>query len=321
MESWGLQMDQWEANSADFLGIALKEAGFQTSQLCCYRPSCFDFAARKGNETVLVKLRSDIDSFSIAEAHELRVIAGRVGAATIVVSDRSHEKPLEDDTVYSRNSVFVLTGKTLQNIVFEKGFPLVTAGPGGYFVEVDGALVEKRRKELGLSVGKLANIVGVSRRTLYGYERCMAKATVSSAYNLAKVLGVPVAKPINVLRKRRKQRFCLLMRTKHTFPGQAILGRVFRKFVTCDISPVEKAPFDFVMNVPGENCVIIGAVIASGEDMSDRLIEELLSVSRVINAHPVLITERKEPCSNDLLCVCADELAAMRSPLELAACI
>jgi hypothetical protein len=41
----------------------------------------------------------------------------------------------------------------------------------------------------------------------------------------------------------------------------------------------------------------------------------------VINARPVLITERKEPFRSDVLCVCADELNSIRSPLELVDCI
>jgi hypothetical protein len=81
---------------------------------------------------------------------------------------------------------------------------------------------------------------------------------------------------------------------------------------------VEKAPFDFLMNVPGEKCIIVGAVIASGEDGLAERTEELLSVSRVINAHPLLITEKKQPFRNDAMFVCADELAAMRWPVELA---
>lgn len=314
-------MNHREADNADSLGVALKEAGFQISQLCCSRPSCFDFAARKGDETVLIKLHSDVDAFSRFDSHELRVIAGRVSAAALVVSDRAHDKPLEDDTVYSRYSVYVVTGKTLRNIAFQTGYPLVNAGPGGYFVEVDGALIEKRREELGLSIGKLAGMVGVSRRTLYGYERCMAKASVPSAYNLAKVLGVPVAKPINVLRKTRKQRVYLLSRAKRVIAGRTLLQRVFRKFAFCDISTVQKAPFDFVMNVPDEECVIVGAVVAEKEIGLDERTEEILSVSRVVNAHPVLITERRERCRADVLCVCADELAVMRSPLDLVACI
>ena len=310
-------MDRWEASKADLLGMALKEAGFQMSQLCCCRPSCFDFAASKGDATLLVKLASDAASFSLDEAIELGIIAGRVRAAAVVVSDRSHDKPLEDDTVYLRHSVYVVTEKTLRNIAFETGFPLVNAGPGGYFVEVDGALIEERRLELGLSSGRLAGMVGVSRRTLYGYERNMGKASVSSAYNLAKVLGVPVAKPVNVFRKRRKQRFCLLLRAKRRVAARLILTRVFRKFAFCDISPVEKAPFDFALNIPRGKYVIVGAVAASNEDWPEERTEELLSVSRVVNARPILITEKKEKCSDDLVRVWADELALMRSPLDL----
>ena len=314
-------MNRWEAENADSLGLALKEAGFEISQLCCSRPSCFDFAARKGDETVLVKLHSDIDTFSQSDSRELRVIAGRVSAAALVISGKTHLKPLEDDTVYSRYSVYVVTGRTFKSIACRTGYPLVNAGPGGYFVEVDGALIEKRRKELCLSIGTLAEMVGVSRRTLYGYERCMAKASVSSAYNLAKVLGVPVAKPIDVLEKARKQRVCLLLKAKRVIAGRALLQRVFRKFALCDISPVRKAPFDFIMNVPDEECVIVGAVAADGETCLDERTEEILSVSRVINAHPVLITEKREPCRRDVLCVCADELAVMRSPMDLVASI
>lgn len=318
---WGSLMNRWEADDANSLGVALKEAGFQTSQLCCSRPSCFDFAARKGNKIVLIKLHSDIDTFSRFDSYELRVIAGRVSAASLVISNTTHDKPLEDDTVYSRYSVYVVTGKTLRSIAFRTGLPLVNAGPGGYFVEVDGELIEKRRKELELSIGKLAEMVSVSRRTLYGYERCMAKASVSSAYNLAKVLGVPVAKPINILEKTRKQRACLLSRAKRALAGNMLLQRVFRKFAFCDIAPVQRAPFDFVMNVPEEECTIIGAVVAEGETGVDERTEEILSVSRVVNAHPVLITERRGPCRSDVLCVCADELAVMRSPMDLLACI
>jgi len=314
-------VNRWEAENADSLGLALKEAGFELSQLCCSRPSCFDFAARKGDETILIKLHSDVDTFSQSDSHELRVIAGRVSAAALVISGKTHEKPLEDDTVYSRYSVYVVTGRTFKSIACRTGYPLVNAGPGGYFVEVDGALIEKRRKELCLSIGTLAEMVGVSRRTLYGYERCMARASVSSAYNLAKVLGVPVAKPIDVLEKARKQRVCLLLKAKRVIAGRALLQRVFRKFAFCDISPVRKAPFDFVMNVPDEECVIVGAVAANGETCLDERTEEILSVSRVINAHPVLITEKREPCRRDVLCVCADELAMMRSPMDLVASI
>jgi putative transcriptional regulator len=298
------------------LGVALKEADFQISQICCSRPSCFDFAARKEDTTLLVKVNSNVDTFSAQSARELKVIAGRVSAASLVISQQAHGKPLEDDTVYSRNGIFVVTGKTISNIALQTANPLIYASPGGYSVEVDRELVEKRRKELGLSIGKLATMIGVSRRTLYGYERGMAKASVKSAYKLAETLGVPVAKPINVLRRTRKQRQCLLIKTKNAITGKMLLQKVFRKFAFCDISPVYRAPFDFVMNVPKGRGVIVGGVAVSGESNLDKRMEEIVSVCNVLHTRPVLITERKLS-SKDLSCVCMNELSAMHTPEDL----
>jgi putative transcriptional regulator len=310
-------MNHWEMENAIHLGVALKEADFQVSQICCSRPSCFDFAARKDDKTILVKVNSDVDTFSAQSARELKVIAGRVFAASLLISQQTHGKPLEDDTVYSRNGLFVVTEKTIRNIALQTANPLVYAGPGGYSVEIDGELVEKRRKELGLSIGKLAAMIGVSRRTLYGYERGMAKASVKSAYKLAETLGVPVAKPINVLKRTRKQRQCLLIKARHAIVCKGLLQKVFRKFAFCDISPVCRAPFDFIMNVPNGKRVIVGGVAVHGERNLDKRMEEIVSVCSAIDARPVLIAEKSKFASKDLSCISMDELSGMRMPEDL----
>jgi putative transcriptional regulator len=314
-------MNHWEMESAAALSVTLKEAGFQVSQLCCSRSSCFDFAARKNNNTLLIKTHSDVDTFSHQDAIELKIIADHVSAASLIISQKTHDKPLEDDTVYSRYAIFVVTEKTIKNIAFQTANPLVYAGPGGYFVEIDGALVEKRRKELGMSVGKLAEMIGVSRRTIYGYERGMAKASVTSAYNLAKTLGSPVAKPINILEKTRKQSCCILTKATRAIAGHALFFKIFKKFAFCNISPVKKAPFDFVLNIPNEKHAIVGSIATNKEKRLNKRIEETLSICQVINAHPVLITENPKPFSEDIACVCMDELSAMRTPKDLIATV
>jgi putative transcriptional regulator len=312
-------MNHREMENALALEDAFREADFQVSRVCCSRPSCFDFAARKENKAVLIKIHPEVDTFSPQDSRELRVIAGCLSAASLVVSQRTHDKPLEDDTVYSRYAVFVVTEKTIQNLALQTAYPLIHAGPGGYSVEIDGELVEKRRKEMGLSIGKLAEMVGVSRRTLYGYERSMAKASVASAYNLAKTLGVPVANPINVLGRTKKQRQCLLRKAGQAVAEYVILQKIFRKFAFCEIYPVRKAPFDFVMNIPTENLVIAGIVAVGGEAHLDERIEEILSVCRVIHAYPVLITEKIRLASKDISCVRTDEVLSVRTLKELIA--
>jgi putative transcriptional regulator len=310
-------MNHWEMENVVHLGVALKEADFQISQICCSRQSCFDFAARKNDTSVLVKVNSDVDTFSPHSARELKVIADRVSAASLLISQQTHGKLLEDDTVYSRNKILVVTEKTIRNIALRTANPLIYAGPGGYSVEVDGELVERRRKELGLSIGKLAVMIGVSRRTLYGYERGMAKASVKSAYKLAETLGVPVAKPINVLERTRKQRQCLLMKAHHAFIRKVLLQKVLKKFAFCDISPVYRAPFDFILNIPEGKRVIVGGVAAKDERNLDRRLEEIISVCTVIHAHPVLVTEKPMFSSKAVSCICMDELSAMHTSEDL----
>ncbi|MCW4044266.1 MAG: helix-turn-helix domain-containing protein [Candidatus Bathyarchaeota archaeon] len=312
-------MHYWEMENAAALSVTLKEAGFQVSQLCCSRPSCFNFAARKNDKTVLIKAHADVDTFSHQDAAELKTIASHASAASLIISQKTHDKPLEDDTVYSRHAISVVTEKTIKNIAFQTANPLVYAGPGGYFVEINGAQVEKRRKELGMSIGKLADMVGVSRRTLYGYERGMAKASVTTAYNLAKTLGIPVAKPINILEKTRKQHQCLLTKATRALTAHALLFKVFKKFAFCNISPIRKAPFDFIMNIPDEKHAIVGSIAASTEKHLSKRIEETLSICRVITAHPVLITEKPQQLNENIACVCANELSTMRTPKDLIA--
>jgi predicted transcriptional regulator len=102
-------MNYWEMEKAAALSVELKEADFQVSHICCSRPSCFDFAARKDNNTLLVKVHSDVDTFSHQDATELKTIADHVSAASLIISQKTHDKLLEDDTVYSRHAIFVVT--------------------------------------------------------------------------------------------------------------------------------------------------------------------------------------------------------------------
>lgn len=296
----------------------LKEAGFTVSQMCCSRPSCFDFAARKSDKLILIKIQSDVDNLLPNDSVELNRISGSVSAASLLISEKSREKPLEDDTVYSRYDVLAVTPKTFENIMIHKSHPLIQAGPGGYYVEIDSGAIKRRRQELGLSAGGMAELIGISRRTLYGYERGMAKASVAAAYNLIYTLGIPVARPLNVFEKSKTQRKCRLLATaKRVILGHKLLMRIFRKSDHYGFTTVKKAPFDFVITVPEDKMKIIGGVAGSKEPELDRRVEEILSVSRVVQAHPVLITEGKKLSNRDISCIHSDELAKFTSPEDL----
>jgi len=295
----------------------LKEAGFAVSQICCSRPSCFDFAARKSKTLILIKVESDIDNLSPSDSMELGVISECLSAASLLLSEKTRDKPLEDDTVYSRYNVLAVTLRTFENVVIRNTHPLVQAGPGGYYVEIDSEAIKRRRQELGLSVGEVAEMIGTSRRTLYGYERGMAKASVSAAYNMVWTLGIPVAKPINVFEKSRSQGWCFLTKARHVIARYKLLQRILGKFARYNVKTVKRAPFDFVIAVPEEKMRIIGGVANDRERELDRRVDEILSVSRIVQAHPVLITEGQMPLNKDIACIPKAELSKIKHPEDL----
>jgi putative transcriptional regulator len=295
----------------------LKEAGFTVSQRCCSRPSCFDFAARKNRTIVFIKIQPDIGNVSPSESLELKVISEHVSAASLMISEKTREKPLEDDTVYSRYNVLAVTQKTFENVVLRKIYPLIQAGPGGYYVEIDGEAIKRRRQERGLSIGELAEMMGTSRRTLYGYERGMAKASVSAAYNLICILGIPVAKPMNLFKKSKNQPKRFLTTAKRAITRNKLLQKIFRKLVRYNITAVKKAPFDFMIDVQEEKMKIIGGVANNKERELDIRVDEILSVSRVVQAHPILIIDGQKPSNKDILCIHSKELSKIRNPEDL----
>jgi len=296
----------------------LKEAGFTVSQACRSRPSCFDFAACKSGKVVFVKAQLDIGNLSLNDAIELKAISEFFSATPILLGQNSREKPLEDDTVYYRYGTLVFTPKTLENIVLHKIYPLIQASPGGYYVEIDSEKIKERRQKLGSSVGEMAKAIGISRRTLYGYERGMAKASVTVAYKLISTLGVPVAKPINIFENDQRQgKSCFLRTARLAITKNSILQKILKKFTHCRIATVRKAPFDFVLSVSEDKMRILGGIAGSKEKELDQRVDEILSISRIVQAHPILVTEGREFTNKDILCIRSDEFSKIRSPEDL----
>ncbi len=308
------------AEILDITESILEKAGFQISQRCTSRPSCFDLAAQRKKQLTFIKVYANIGNISAKDASELQKISECFSATCLIIGEKTRRKPLEDDTVYCRYNIYATTAKTLEDMAIHEVHPLVEAGPGGYYIELDGNLVRKRRQELELSVGKLAEMLGISRRTLYGYERGMAKASVSTAYKLEWILGVPVAQFIDMFQFTPKGTdFATARRiiVKHH-----LLQTVFRKFTQFKfrVAHTGRAPFDFIAQCSEKELKIIGGVADKKERNVDQRTEEIISVGKIINAQPVFITDgEKIPNNNNILLVHREDLAKMRCPEEFIA--
>lgn len=296
----------------------LKDAGFAVSKTCWSRPSCFDFAARKGPNLLIVKVQPDADNLSVTSSTDMKNIANSFEAASLLISKSTRERPLEDDTVYSRYAIPAITSRTLENMLVQRIHPLIRAGPGGYYVEIDGTAIKRKRQELGFSIGQVAKLIGVSRRTVYGYERGMAKASVSAAHNLIHALGIPVAKPMNVFERSETKHECTLLSTaRRVLTENKFLMHIFSKAERYKVTTVKKAPFDFVITTPEDGTRIIGGVAGNREKDLDRRVDEILSVSKIVQAHPIMITKDTKLLSKGISCISHDELSRFRNADDL----
>jgi putative transcriptional regulator len=126
----------------------LEKAGFQISERCTARRSCFDVAVRKKEQLALIKVPTNIGSIHAKCASALQMVSNYFQAAPLFIGEKSREKPLEDDTVYSRYNMYAINLKTLEDITCREICPLVEAGPGGYYVKLDGAKSGKGDRNL-----------------------------------------------------------------------------------------------------------------------------------------------------------------------------
>jgi putative transcriptional regulator len=268
----------------------LEKAGFRLSQRCCSRPCCFDIAAQGEKRLIFLRIQANIGNTYLNDAAELQKISGCFSAIPLIVGEKTRSKPLEDDTVYTRYDVGVITAKTLEDMLLRGVNPLVEAGHGGYYIKLDGTLIRKRRQELGLSVGKLAEMAGVSRRTLYGYENEMVKASVPAAYKLEWILGAPLVQSTDVF--QGLERVCFLVKARRIIAKHRHLKAVFRKFLQFDfkVTSTGRAPFDFIARCPEKGLKIIGGVADVGERNLNQRIREVKSLGEVVGAHAVFIS-------------------------------
>jgi putative transcriptional regulator len=187
-------------------------------------------------------------------------------------------------------------------------------------VRLDSDKLKRERQKRGLSVGKLAEMSRISRNTLYGYEKGMARASVNAAYQIEYVLGVPLAQEIDVFQRPLMQDKGFLAVAKLIISKHHCLRSVEHKLSKLNIfvAHTKRAPFDFIARSQEEGVNIVGGVADVKEDNLERRVDEIVSVGRVLRAQPVLIAENEQKAENcDITCIRRDELEKIRDVEDL----
>ncbi|MEZ0394326.1 MAG: helix-turn-helix domain-containing protein [Desulfurococcaceae archaeon] len=163
-----------------------------------------DVVARRKGQRAVVKVTSNPSRMALAEFNELRKLATAYGASPIVVAQKYGTKTLEDDVVYKKDDVFIVSQRLLENYIVRGVKPLVIGMGGRYFVELDAAKFVRRLRELGMKRSELAEAARISKKSVYLYEQGARYMSLEVAIRVADVLGEDLFVEQDILKCERR---------------------------------------------------------------------------------------------------------------------
>ena len=173
-------------------------AGYSVSEPFTMHPKSFDIVANNRENTFILKVISHIDSVTEEITRDLSSIAEQLDAAPLIVGERTRDSVLERGTVYVRYGIYAISYPTLHDYVVDNAPPLIFASPGGLCVNISGERLRELREEHNLSLGNLAQMLGVSRRTISKYEAGMG-TTIEVAIKIEEMFDHGVIESIDLL--------------------------------------------------------------------------------------------------------------------------
>jgi putative transcriptional regulator len=266
----------------------LEDAGFVVSDRCAIRPKSFDIAARRGEDVVLVKILSNIDAFDARTGVAMRRLGEYLGATPVVIGLRTRDEDLDPGVVYFRHGVPVFSPDTALSLFVEEVPPLIYAAPGGLYVNIDGEVLADAREQRGWSLGKLAQELGVSRRTVSKYEDGM-DASVEVAAQLEDLFDAPLTSPVEVLEEEAVREPDESPEEPETDRGDEPVVTVLTR-VGYEVHLTDRAPFETVSEGDADRQVLTGH--SEFTQTAEKRARIMSSVGKVTRTRSVYVVDR-----------------------------
>lgn len=266
---------------------SLAKTGFFLTPRHAERGLCFDVVARRDRTLLFVKVLQNIDAFGKHNAEELKFISQILGGSPVVVGERSGTGGLEDGVIYSRFGVPIISVRTFLDY-FEEGVPpFIYSAPGGLYVRLDTQALRRAREAHRLSLGALAEVAGVSRRTIQMYLEGMS-ATMDIAMRLEEFIGEALAVPVDpfAVAPERAPFPDFLARLRGL--ERDVFARLER--LGYEVLPIIRSPFD-AFTQHEETTLLTG--VGEGDVTIERKAETVANLSRVIEKGAVLFARQR----------------------------
>lgn len=254
----------------------LQRAGYEILQT----EGVFDIVAKRDDRTMIVKVLLNVDALKEDQGMSLRAMGYFMDSQPVVVAVKNNRETFEDDTVYSRFDLPVMTPNLFESVVVHGDMPAMQSAKGRHTIEVDTESMRKKRKELGLTLEALAKRSGITKKAAYEIESRRVNPTMGTAEKIEESLSINIQKPyrlrdapITYLKPREEKQ------TK-------IAGELTRMGV--DNSAIYSKQLQNV----GKDRFHIMATISTNVDRIKKKAIEIRKMSAMLSSKSVIIAER-----------------------------
>ncbi len=234
----------------------LGKAGFIISERCDIRPRSFDIAARRDNLLLLIKVISNIDGLNEETIREMQFLSKHLHGYPLVIGEKTRDHALETSVAYFRYGVPAFDINTMQDYLVENIPPLIYAEHGGLYVNLEGTILKNERIRNNISLGALASLLGVSRRTISKYEEGEMAASVDVAMKLEEILDRGFSVAVDLFEKLDSNEHG---KQDNVEKEQNVFSTL--KNMGFEVLPISQAPFDAVsqsLNRHDETTILTG---------------------------------------------------------------
>jgi predicted transcriptional regulator len=152
---------------------------------------CYDLIVKnpKSNFVFIVKAFKNIDNINEEILDGIKTLSKLFKSKPLLIGVKNRYQKLEDNTIYLREELPIITITTLENILRENLFPYILIRRGGGVIYLDGPLVKKLREEKRISRKELSEKIGLTKRTICSYESEKMRPSKETAEKLKAALG------------------------------------------------------------------------------------------------------------------------------------
>lgn len=286
----------------------LSKANFNVADLAETKPRCFDIVARRDDLILILKVLYNVDSLKPEAADEMKKLSKVLEASPMVVGERFKFDFLERGVVYTRYGLPVINLATFYDFIVEGIPPYIYSAPGGYYVKLDSEKIREAREKLGISIGEMAKMLGVTRRTIKKYEEG-TDTSLPIAAKIEEILGTFAIKQIDLLNFVDED----VSEDEAYFEGKE--GEILEQLRVIGLSvyPVKQAPFDAVSSVEKRQ-ILTGVKQVREIEKRARILGK---ISKALETKAAYITDRDcKSKVNSVVFVLKEELYSVSSPKD-----